>query len=171
MQKNSKDDGLLEWGSATGDFQNAQYETGWDDNLHFAGAHMRETTMDVYAIDLSSMWSMDTHYLAMIASFVGHESDAAHFRNEQMAMNRLIYESLWNASMNACIAAGFGTTRCRTHRCRPGCVSDAPDADELLPPLSAGAPDAARARERVLQNAHRPEKILGPISSAHPGLR
>ena len=28
---------MLEWGSANADFQDAQYETGWDDNLHYAG--------------------------------------------------------------------------------------------------------------------------------------
>jgi glycogen debranching enzyme len=104
--RNSRRDGLLEWGSTTKDFQAAQYETGWDDNLHFAGAHMRGTTMDVYAIDLSAMWSMDAHYLSLIASFLGRESDAARFRGEHRAMNKRINDRLWDSSVN-CYCSKF----------------------------------------------------------------
>ena len=39
--RDAKHDGLLEWGSANGDFQDAQYETGWDDNMHYATAIIR----------------------------------------------------------------------------------------------------------------------------------
>ncbi|HEY3863025.1 MAG TPA: PA14 domain-containing protein [Verrucomicrobiae bacterium] len=104
--RDAKDDGLLEWGSATKDFQAAQYETGWDDNLHYAGASMKGTTMDAYAIDLSSMWSMDTHYLALIAGALGHAHDAAGFRGEQEAMNRNINARLWNDNLN-CYCSKF----------------------------------------------------------------
>src|ERR1700734_2382487 len=62
--RNAKADGLLEWGSTNGQYQDAQWETGWDDNLHYAGVNMVGTTMDCYSVDLSAMWAMDAHYLA-----------------------------------------------------------------------------------------------------------
>jgi Mannosylglycerate hydrolase MGH1-like glycoside hydrolase domain/PA14 domain len=104
--RNNQHDGLLEWGSSTEDFQAAQYETGWDDNLHYAGAAMRETTMDAYSIDLSSLWAMDAHYLALIADFLGHKDIAARFRREQTAMNRRINARLWNSDIN-CYCSRF----------------------------------------------------------------
>jgi hypothetical protein len=104
--RDAKNDGLLEWGSATQEFQAAQYETGWDDNLHFAGASMHGTTMDAYAIDLSSMWSMDAHYLALIADVLGHTADAAQFRRQQEAMNQSINARLWNNRLN-CYCSKF----------------------------------------------------------------
>ena len=57
--RDAKKDGLLEWGTASGDFQGAQYETGWDDNFHFRAALMHGNTMNCYAVDLCSMWSID----------------------------------------------------------------------------------------------------------------
>lgn len=104
--RDARHDGLLEWGSANGDFQDAQYETGWDDNLHYAGAIMRGTTMDCYSIDLSSMWSMDAHYLALIADFLGHTNDAKRFRKEETAMNQRINDKLWNSNLN-CYCSRF----------------------------------------------------------------
>jgi glycogen debranching enzyme len=152
--RNAKHDGLLEWGSSTGVFQDAQYETGWDDNLHYAKATMRGTTMDAYSVDLCSMWSMDTKYLSLIARFLGHNRDAARFRREHAAMNRRINTQLWNNSMNAYCsrfwddATGRGAFLTR-----------------LTPmnfyPLSAGAPDTARA-QRVLQMLTDPKKFWGP---------
>jgi hypothetical protein len=98
--REAKGDGLLEWGSASGNFQDAQYETGWDDNLHYAGASMSGTTMNCYSVDLSSLWSMDAHYLALLANFLGHPDDAARFRKEEAATNQLINDRLWNDSLN-----------------------------------------------------------------------
>ena len=99
--RDGKHDGLLEWGSSTGVFQDAQYETGWDDNLQYAKGDMRGTTMDAYSIDLSSMWSMDAHYLALLARFLGRTSDSERFGKEQAAMNRRINARLWNSGLNA----------------------------------------------------------------------
>jgi hypothetical protein len=99
--RDAKQDGLLEWGDSDRDFQGAQYETGWDDNLHYAGAGMRGITMNAYSVDLSSMWSMDAEYLAQIANFLGHREDAARFHAEQEAMNKRINDRLWNSDLGA----------------------------------------------------------------------
>jgi hypothetical protein len=104
--RNAKGDGLLEWGSANADFQDAQFETGWDDNLHYAGAAMRDTTMNCYSIDLCSMWSMDAHYLALLADFLGHPDDAARFRADEKTMNQKINDRLWNDNLN-CYCSRF----------------------------------------------------------------
>jgi putative isomerase len=104
--RNAKGDGLLEWGSASGIFQSAQYETGWDDNLHYAGAAMSDTTMNCYSIDLCSLWSMDAHYLALLADFLGKPDDAARFRNDEKVMNQKINDRLWNDGLN-CYCSRF----------------------------------------------------------------
>lgn len=92
-------DGLLEWGSSSGDWQNAQYETGWDDNLHFAGTKMVGTAMNADAVDLNALWSLDAEYLARIAEALGHKQEAAAFRAEQEAMNKCINDRLWNEKL------------------------------------------------------------------------
>lgn len=92
-------DGLLEWGSSTGDWQGAQWETGWDDNLHFAGTKMVGTAMNADAVDLNSLWSMDAEYLARIADALGKKREAAAFRAEHEAMNRRINARLWNEKL------------------------------------------------------------------------
>lgn len=97
--RDAKHDGLLEWGSETGGFQAAQYETGWDDNLHFATAQMVGKTMNCYAADLCAMWAMDAHYLALLADALGNAKDAERFRAEQTAMNQRINDRLWNANL------------------------------------------------------------------------
>lgn len=150
--RNATRDGLLEWGSATGDFQAAQYETGWDDNLHFAGAKMRGTTMNAYAADLSAMWSMDAHYLELISAFLGEKSDAARFRGEHAEMNKRINDRLWNTRLN-CYCSRFWDDA-------------SPDVflTRLTPmnfyPLSAGAPNKDRAH-RALQVLTDPAKFWG----------
>lgn len=138
-------DGLLEWGTATGDWQNAQYETGWDDNLHFAGTKMAGASMDANAIDLNSLWSMDAEYLARMARVLGHKDDAAHFGSEHEQMNRRINEKLWNEKLGMyCSRLWNGEFLTR-----------------LTPmnfyPLIAGAPDATRAGRvmAVLTDSHK----------------
>jgi hypothetical protein len=88
--------GLLEWGSDTGAWQDAQYETGWDDNLHFAGTRMVGPHMNADAVDLTSMWSMDALYLSKIASAIGFKADALRLAAEHEATNRRIDALLWN---------------------------------------------------------------------------
>jgi hypothetical protein len=98
--RDAKHDGLLEWGTGNGDFQGAQFETGWDDNLHYKGVDMKGTTMDCYSIDLSAMWAMDAHYLALLADALGQTDDATRFRQDQAAMNQRINDKLWNNDLN-----------------------------------------------------------------------
>jgi hypothetical protein len=91
--------GLLEWGSGQGWWQGAQYETGWDDNVHFERTTMSGQTMNADAVDLSSMWAMDAEYLTLIAEALGKSEDAARFRNEHLAMNKRINDRLWNENL------------------------------------------------------------------------
>jgi glycogen debranching enzyme len=91
--------GLLEWGSATGVWQNAQYETGWDDNLHFAGTTMVGTHMDADAVDLNAMWAMDSEHLSYIADALGKKRDADRFRSEWREMNDRMNRMLWNEEL------------------------------------------------------------------------
>jgi glycogen debranching enzyme len=158
--RNAMHDGLLEWGSSNGGFQDAQFETGWDDNLHYAGAHMRGSTMDAYSIDLSSMWSMDTKYLALMAGFLGHASDAARFRSEHAAMNRRINARLWNSNLNVYCSRFWDDPAARPALpSNPGVF-----LTRLTPmnfyPLSAGVPDRARA-QLALQVLTDPKKFWG----------
>jgi hypothetical protein len=150
--RDAKHDGLLEWGSTTGGYQEAQWETGWDDNLHYAGVKMRGTTMDAYSVDLCSMWSMDAHYLALIADFLGNKRDAARFRGENDAMNRRINEQLWNSGMK-CYCSRYWSD------------AGAQFLTRLTPmnfyPLICGAPDSERAKE-VLDLLTDPTKFWGP---------
>jgi hypothetical protein len=144
-------DGLLEWGSATGDWQNAQYETGWDDNLHFAGTKMAGATMNANAVDLSSLWSMDAEYLSYIARAIGRKRDAAQFRSEHDAMNRRINEHLWNEKLGLYCSRFWG---------QPG-GTDGEFLTRITPmnfyPLIAGVPDSGRAKQvmAALTDPHR----------------
>ncbi len=152
--RDAKHDGLLEWGTATGNLQNAKYETGWDDTPEFEGAAMDGTTMNAYAVDLCSLWAMDAHYLALIADAIGKPDDAAKYRQERDDMNRRINDKLWNESL------GIYCSR----------MWDGPDGKpgafltRLTPmnfyPLISGAPDADRAR-RVLEVMTDPARFWG----------
>lgn len=91
--------GLLEWGSEQQEWQGAQYETGWDDNVAYIGTRMDGSTMNADAVDLSSLWSMDAEYLARIAKALGEAEDAKRFENEHAEMNKRINERLWNPDL------------------------------------------------------------------------
>lgn len=100
--RNVKKDGLLQWGSEDRNFQNAMYETGWDDTPHFAGTEgvrMEGTCMNVYAVDLCALWAMDAEYLSYIAKEIGKHEDAAKFAQESKDMNKRINEKLWNEKL------------------------------------------------------------------------
>lgn len=100
--RNARKDGLLEWGSSTGKLEYAQDETGWDDTPHFEGVEgvkMVGSTMNVYAVDLCSLWAMDAHYLALIAEAIGKPDEAQEYRRQQAAMNALINAKLWNEEL------------------------------------------------------------------------
>ena len=91
--------GLLEWGSGQGWWQGAQYETGWDDNVHFERTAIVGQTMNADAVDLSSLWAMDAEYLSFIAAALGKNEDADRFRREREEMNKRINDRLWNESL------------------------------------------------------------------------
>lgn len=51
--------GLLEWGSSGGKWQNTQYEIRWEDNVHFRGTKMVGTAMVAAAVDINTLYAMD----------------------------------------------------------------------------------------------------------------
>ncbi len=165
--RDAKHDGLLEWGSTTGGFQEAQWETGWDDNLHFAGAQMVGKTMNCYAVDLCALWAQDAHYLALLADALGKPDDAARFRADQAAMNRRINEQLWNAQQHA-YCSRFWDDAGELHPIPAAADRVEPSGGRFLTrftpmnfyPLSSGAPDAGRA-EDVLGLMTNPKKFWG----------
>ncbi len=57
---------------------------------------MDGTTMDCYAVDLSAMWAMDAHHLALLADALGKTGDAKRFRQDETEMNKRINDRLWN---------------------------------------------------------------------------
>lgn len=92
-------DGMLEWGSEQHLWQGAQWETGWDDNVEYAGTDLVGVTMNAYAVDLNSLWSMDAEYLARIATALGKTADAKKFETEHTEMNQRINDRLWNEKL------------------------------------------------------------------------
>jgi glycogen debranching enzyme len=92
-------DGLLEWGTATGDVQNARYESGLDDSPLYDDATMSGPNMTMDSVDLSAMWAMDADYLARIAEALGFKQDAASLRLDREEMAKRINAKLWNPAI------------------------------------------------------------------------
>ena len=144
--RNARNDGLLEWGSSTGKLEYAQDETGWDDTPHFEGVDgvkMVGSTMNAYAVDLCSLWSMDARYLALIAAAIGKPDDAHEYRRQEAAMNRLINAKLWNEELGMYCSRFWDTDNGK-----PGEF-----LTRLTPanfyPLICRAPDAIRAQKML----------------------
>jgi len=91
--------GLLEWGSATGQLQGAKWETGWDDTVHFESAKMVGPNMDADAVDLNSMWAMDAEFLSRIAKAIGDKDEAKAFAREHDEICARINKELWNPAL------------------------------------------------------------------------
>jgi len=100
-KRDGNHDGLLNWGSGTGDLQNAKYESGLDDSPMFDDGTMSGPNMTLDSTDLSALWAMDADYLARIADAIGRSQDAKALRKDRSDMARRIDEKLWNESMNA----------------------------------------------------------------------
>lgn len=101
-ERSAKGDGLLQWGSSSGKPQMALYECGWDDTPHFRempGVTMVGQVLNVYAVDLCSLWAMDAQYLALMADVLGEKSDAEMFRRQAKEMNERINAKLWNEEL------------------------------------------------------------------------
>ncbi len=88
--------GLLEWGSETGQLQDAKFESGLDDSPMFDGAGMNGPNMTMDSVDLNALWAMDADYLARIASALGKKEDAKRFEQECSQMNDRISKLLWD---------------------------------------------------------------------------
>ncbi len=155
--RNARNDGLLQWGSSTGTMRAAQWETGWDDTPHFEGVdgvHMVGNTMNVYAVDLCSLWAADAHYLALIAAALGLPEDAKRHRQDSIDMNQRINTRLWNEEL--------GIYCSRFWNKADGTPGDF--LTRLTPanfyPLISGAPDRRRA-DKVLAVMTDPKRFWG----------
>lgn len=155
--RNARNDGLLEWGTATGKLQYAQYETGWDDTPHFEGVdglQMVGETMNAYAVDLCSLWAMDAHYLALIADAIGKPAEAKAYRKQATEMNGRINAKLWNEKLGIYCSRFWdkddGTPGDFLTRITPA----------NFYPLISGAPDAVRA-QKVLAIMTDPAQFWG----------
>lgn len=156
-ERNAKNDGLLQWGSSTGEMGAAQDETGWDDTPQFegvAGVKMVGDTMNCYAVDLCSLWAMDAHYLALIADAIGKPDDAKRYRKDAEDMNARINARLWNKALGIYCSRFWdkddGTPGDFLTRITPA----------NFYPLICGAADAARAK-KVLAAMTDPEQFWG----------
>jgi len=109
--------------------------------------------MNVNAVDLNSLWSMDAEYLAHMADALGLENDARQLRKEQARVNRLMNEILWNEDLGV-----------YCHRLWSKDGSPAAFETRLTPmnfyPLICGAPDERRAK-RMLDVLTNPNKFWG----------
>lgn len=146
---------LLSWGSESGNINDARLETGYDDTQSFGDAEMDGTLLNIYNVDLCSLWAADAENLARIAKVLGYEGDANLFQLQRDSMVAEMNDKLWNERI------GMYCNRF---------LADNPDGsarfvERLTPmnfyPLICGAPDAKRAK-RVLSMAHNPKKFWGP---------
>ncbi len=145
---------LLSWGDGKGLLHEAVLESGWDDTPAFDGAEMKGTLMNIYCVDLSSLWAADAEYLAKISTTLGFAAEAEYFKNERDSMVNEINSKLWNEKLgmycNRYIDDNAdGTPRFQT-RFTP----------LNFYPLICGAPDSKRAK-RVLSYLHNPKKFWG----------
>jgi putative isomerase len=145
--------GLLEWGSSNKTLFDARVACGWDDSPAFEGSEMIGTQLNVDAIDLNSLWSMDAEYLAHMADALGLTDDAHQLRAGQKKVNDLMNKILWNEDL------GVYCHRLWNKDGSPGAFET-----RLTPmnfyPLICGAPDESRAK-RMLDVLTDPKKFWG----------
>ena len=155
--RNAKRDGLLQWGSSIGILRDAQWETGWDDTPQFEGVkgvEMVGSTMNAYAVDLCSLWSLDAYYLALIADAIGRPEDATRHRQDHADMNRRINERLWNEELGIYCSRFWD----REDGGQGNFLTRLTPANFY--PLICGAPDGDRAK-RVLATMTDPAQFWG----------
>ena len=133
--------------------QGARWETGWDDTPHFTEAKLVGSTMNAYAVDLNSLWSMDAEYLALIAEALGQPQEAAMFRGQHDEMNRKINQTFWNEEL------GMYCSRLWGEDGKPGRFLTRFTPMNFYP-LICGAPDAGRAA-RILKALTNPALFWG----------
>ena len=100
-KRDGNHDGILEWGSSTGDLQNAKYESGLDDSPMFDDGKMVGPNMNLDSTDLTGLYAMDADYLAKIADTIGRKADAKAFRDERAKIAQRMNDKLWNSALNA----------------------------------------------------------------------
>jgi glycogen debranching enzyme len=135
-------------------YQDARFETGWDDTQAFTGSHIEGSCLDCYAVDLNSLWAMDAAYLARIADALGRRADAKRFRNEHNRMVKEINDKLWDDRLGLYCSRIWKDNKNGT----PNFLTRITPINFY--PLICGAPDVARAR-RMLDYFHRTNKFWG----------
>ena len=100
------------------------------------------TQMNVDAVDLNSLWSMDAEYLANMADALGLTDDARQLRSEQAQINHLMNQILWNEELGV---------YCHRRWNKDGSLGAF--LTRLTPmnfyPLICGAPDDRRAKRML----------------------
>ena len=129
--------GLLEWGSSGAGFQGAQWETGWDDNVEYAGGAMVGPNMNVDAVDLNSLWAMDAEYLSIMAKALGKTNDAVRFQADHDKTAKLMNDLLWNDQLQIYCSRPWNPVNGNVFFTRLTPMN--------LYPLLGGVPDATRA--------------------------
>ena len=146
-------DGLLEWGASNRTLFDARVSCGWDDTPAFDGSELVGTQLNVDAVDLNALWSMDAECLARMADALGLSDDARELRAEQAKINRLMNQILWNEEL------GVYCHRLWNKDGSPGAF-----LTRLTPmsfyPMMCGAPDEQRAK-RMLSLLTDPKKFWG----------
>ncbi len=139
-------DGLLEYGSSTGNWQSARFESGADDSPMYVRGKVKlippADTFDLNDIGLNSLWAADAMYLSRIAAALGHKNAAAHYAAECQTMSQRINAQLWSHKLgmycNRYWSPGAGH-HLFSHRWGP----------RNFYPMIVGVPDAARAQRML----------------------
>jgi hypothetical protein len=99
-RRDGNKDGLLEWGSSTGVWQCARWESGMDDSPMYVKGKVKmmpsSDTFDLDDVGLNSLWAADAMYLSKIAAVLGHKKAAAHYEAERRVMAARINAMLWS---------------------------------------------------------------------------
>ncbi len=163
-RRDGNDDGLLEWGSDTELVSDkitvreknalgrmrAAWESGQDDlpNWDDVPFNDRSGTMALNAVDLNSLYALDSLCLTEIAVLLERDLDAELFRAQYDRTKSLINSVLWNEKEEFYMDRSWDG-KFSTHKA----------ASNFLP-LLAGIPDADRAG-RMLKQLLDPKKFWG----------
>ncbi len=163
-RRDGNGDGLLEWGSdtemiaadapsiekkAAGRLR-AAWESGQNDLPNWDDVPFNEKTgtMTLNAVDLNSMYALDSLCLSEMAALLGMDDDAADFRSQYEKTRALVNGQLWNEREGAYM-----------DRYWDGKFSTHVAASNFLP-LLAGIPDGERAG-KMLKLLLDPKKFWG----------
>jgi hypothetical protein len=147
--------GLLSWGSETGEVGGCGLESGLDDSPHWDNmeADPNSKCMKLDAVDVSALWAADAMYLAYMADELNKPDDAASFRKDRDDMAKRINELLWNEEL------GIYCDRIWGKDGQPGEFSTKISPLNFYP-MIAGIPSKAQAK-RMFEILCNPEKLWG----------